>query len=58
LDVRDDGSLVGGSVFHDMNERTPGAPDGMKVDVKGRVYCTGTGGVWVIAAMASIWALS
>jgi gluconolactonase len=47
FDVRDDGSLAGGSVFHDMNISTPGAPDGMKVDVEGRVYCTGARGVWV-----------
>jgi gluconolactonase len=25
-----------------------GAPDGMKVDVDGRVYCTGPGGIWVM----------
>jgi len=49
-DVRDDGSLSGGSLFHDMNVNTPGAPDGMKVDVEGRVYCTGAGGVWVFDA--------
>jgi gluconolactonase len=47
FEVRKDGSLAGGSVFHDMNVTTPGAPDGMKVDVEGRVYCTGAGGVWV-----------
>jgi gluconolactonase len=45
--VEDDGSLSGGFVFHDMNISTPGAPDGMKVDQEGRVYCTGAGGVWV-----------
>jgi gluconolactonase len=45
--VEDDGSLSGGRVFHDMNISTPGAPDGMKVDQEGRVYCTGAGGVWV-----------
>jgi gluconolactonase len=27
----------------------PGAPDGMKVDVKGNLFSTGPGGVWVIA---------
>src|SRR5436309_676782 len=27
-----------------------GVPDGMKVDVEGRVYCTGPGGTWVFAA--------
>jgi gluconolactonase len=26
-----------------------GVPDGMKVDVEGRVYCTGPGGTWVFA---------
>ena len=30
---------------HDKN----GVPDGMKVDVEGRVYCTGPGGTWVFA---------
>ena len=47
FDVGDDGSLSGGSLFHDMNVSIPGSPDGMKVDVEGRVYCTGAGGVWV-----------
>jgi gluconolactonase len=46
-EVRDDGSLSGSSLFHDMDARLPGAPDGMKVDVEGRIYCTGPGGVWV-----------
>jgi len=47
FDVSDDGSLSGGSLFHDMNVSSSGAPDGMKVDLEGRVYCTGAGGVWV-----------
>jgi gluconolactonase len=47
FNVNDDGSLSGGTVFHDMNIATPGAPDGMKVDIEGRIYCTGAGGVWV-----------
>jgi gluconolactonase len=46
-DVQPDGSLAGSSRFHDMNVSAPGAPDGMKVDVAGHVYCTGAGGVWV-----------
>jgi gluconolactonase len=45
--VEADGSLSGGSVFHDMNIAIPGSPDGMKVDAEGRVYCTGAGGIWV-----------
>jgi gluconolactonase len=26
----------------------PGAPDGMKVDRHGNVYCTGPGGFWIM----------
>jgi gluconolactonase len=47
FNVENNGLLSGGAVFHDMNVSTPGAPDGMKVDVAGHVYCTGPGGVWV-----------
>jgi gluconolactonase len=47
FNVKDDGLLSGGTVFHDMVSTIPGSPDGMKVDVEGRVYCTGAGGVWV-----------
>src|SRR5262249_16660259 len=49
-EVRDDGSLSEGLLLHDMNVSTPGAPDGMKVDALGRIYCTGAGGVWVFDA--------
>jgi gluconolactonase len=45
--VERDGSLAGGKVFHDMNVDTRGAPDGMKVDEEGRVFCAGAGGIWV-----------
>jgi gluconolactonase len=45
-----DGRAVGRSIFADMNEGSePGIPDGLKVDVQGRVYCTGPGGVWVFS---------
>jgi gluconolactonase len=47
LNVREDGSLGENSIFHDMNVKIPGSPDGIKVDVEGRVYCAGAGGVWV-----------
>jgi gluconolactonase len=44
------GNMVGRSIFADMNEGTePGIPDGLKVDSLGRVYCTGPGGIWVMA---------
>ncbi|MTD52549.1 SMP-30/gluconolactonase/LRE family protein [Amycolatopsis pithecellobii] len=31
-----------------MRGDAPGAPDGMKVDAAGRLWCTGPGGIWVI----------
>jgi gluconolactonase len=44
------GSLVRRRIFADMSsDETDGVPDGMKVDVEGRVYCTGPGGTWVFA---------
>ena len=47
LDVADDGTLSNNRVFAEMFSAEDGVPDGMKVDVEGRVYCTGPGGVWV-----------
>ncbi len=53
-DVRADGSLSNARVFADMSSDEPdGVPDGMKVDVEGRVYCTGPGGCWVFDADGS-----
>jgi gluconolactonase len=44
------GHLLGRRIFADMSsDETEGVPDGMKVDVEGRVYCTGPGGTWVFA---------
>ena len=51
FDVSSDGFLSNGRLFFEMNVATPGAPDGMKVDVCGRVYCTGPRGVWVFDQM-------
>jgi len=48
LDAR--GQMVRRRIFADMSsDETDGVPDGMKVDVEGRVYCTGPGGTWVFA---------
>jgi gluconolactonase len=48
LEINDDGTLRRRRIFADMNSDEPdGVPDGMKVDVEGRVFCTGPGGVWV-----------
>ena len=44
------GRVVRRRIFADMSsDEREGVPDGMKVDVEGRVYCTGAGGVWVFA---------
>jgi len=44
------GKMVRRRIFADLNEGTePGIPDGLKVDSQGRVYCTGPGGIWVVA---------
>jgi len=51
-DVEVNGMVDRGSarLFCDMRgDERPGAPDGMKVDVEGNVYCTGPGGIWVIS---------
>jgi gluconolactonase len=44
------GAVVRRRIFADMSsDETDGVPDGMKVDVEGRVWCTGPGGTWVFA---------
>jgi gluconolactonase len=53
FDVVPDGTLANGRLFFD--EAAHGArweegdPDGIKVDERGNVFCTGPGGVWVIS---------
>jgi len=47
FDVRPDGTLARGRILLDMASDDPGVPDGLKVDVRGNVFCTGPGGVWV-----------
>ena len=54
LDMGADGTMRGRRIFANMSsEETDGVPDGMKVDVQGRVYCTGPGGTWVFDADGS-----
>ena len=50
FDVRANGMLANRRVFCELRGEQSGIPDGMKVDVKGNVYCTGPGGVWVMDA--------
>ena len=50
LDLDPSGKMVRRRIFADMSsDETDGVPDGMKVDIEGRVYCTGPGGAWVFA---------
>ncbi len=47
FDVKPNGDLENGRVFAEVQGRRPGAPDGLKVDRQGNVYCTGSGGIHV-----------
>jgi len=49
-----DGGLVGGQVWAQLHGDRPGAPDGMKIDSAGNLYCCGPGGVHVFAPDASL----
>lgn len=50
--VRADGSLDRGAVFVDLTQAIPGdeALDGIKVDIRGNVYLSAPGGVWIFDA--------
>lgn len=50
FDVAPDGSLSNNRVFANMHSAEDGVPDGMKVDVEGRIFCTGAEGCWVFDA--------
>jgi len=55
-DVQPDGTLSNGRLFATLD--TPGkrgAPDGMKVDTKGTIFCTGPGGIWVLAPTGKVY---
>ena len=47
FDVLSDGSFTNGRLFAEMHSHEPGSPDGMKIDVDGRVWCAGAEGIWV-----------
>lgn len=47
FDVDAGGELSNQRVFADLSSAEEGVPDGMKVDMEGRVYSTGPGGCWV-----------
>ena len=43
--VEVDGELSGGAVWAETKGEGPGAPDGMKIDSRGNLYCCGPGGI-------------
>jgi gluconolactonase len=49
FDVGADGRLSGGKVWAETTGEGPGAPDGMKLDSQGNVYCCGPGGIHIFA---------
>jgi gluconolactonase len=48
FDVDARGELANDRIFASMPVGAPGPPDGMKVDTRGYVFCTGPRGVWVL----------
>ncbi len=52
FDVRDNGALAGGRVWAETKGEGKGAPDGMKLDSAGNVYCCGPGGIHVFSPEA------
>jgi gluconolactonase len=49
-DVMRDGTLANRRILIDMSsDSAPGNADGMKVDQRGNVYCTGPGGLWIVS---------
>jgi gluconolactonase len=45
-DMKRDGSVGPGRLFHQYTNPDRGNPDGLKCDENGNVYCTGPGGIW------------
>lgn len=53
FDVQPDGSLKGGEVWAETKGEGAGAPDGMKIDSAGNVWCCGPGGIHIFAPDAT-----
>jgi gluconolactonase len=54
FDVTPTGGLRDGRVWAETKGDKPGAPDGMKIDSAGAVYCCGPGGIHVFTADATL----
>jgi len=53
FDVRPDGTLANSRIWAETTGEGPGAPDGMKIDSAGNVYCCGPGGTHVFSPDAA-----
>jgi gluconolactonase len=47
FDVKPDGTLANSRVWAETKGQGQGAPDGMKIDTEGNIYCCGPGGIHV-----------
>ena len=54
FDVAGDGTLSNNRTFCNMASDEEGVPDGMKVDTAGRVFCVGSGGIWVVESDGTV----
>jgi gluconolactonase len=54
FDVTPDGGLGNGRLWAETKGDKPGAPDGMKIDSAGHVYCSGPGGIHVFDPDANL----
>jgi len=52
--VEANGDLNGGAVWAATEGTEPGSPDGMKIDSRGNLYCTGPGGIHVFDASGEL----
>jgi gluconolactonase len=53
FDVQPDGGVTGGRVWAQLKGEGNGAPDGMKIDSVGNIYCAGPGGIHVFDPQAT-----
>jgi len=54
FEVTPSGGLAGGAVWAETKGDRPGAPDGMKIDAEGNVYCCGPGGIHLFDAAGTL----